>query len=146
LVKARDGVKIMLRLSLILALGGATAAQAMLSPCSYDTLMREAVHVVQGAVTFAGPPDANGICPLTIRVATIARGTLTEGEDLTVAVPCTNPEMMVGGTLYTSPEALAAAQAVELHLTAGLGLAAYGAGIILIPAVTGKMAWMPLCG
>lgn len=135
----------MLRLSLLLTLGAATSAQAMLPPCSYDALMREAVHVVQGEITFAGGPDVAGTCPLTVRVMTTLRGPIVPDTVITAAVPCTNPEGMVGGTVYTDPAALMRATAVELHLTDTLDIAAYGVGIILIPKVTGQSAWISDC-
>ena len=121
----------------------AGTAQAMLAPCYYDKMIREAVTVVQVEGIEVGAPDEAGYCAMTARVARSFRGELALGDALTVSVPC-EPDGTVGGTIWTSAESIGRFPVAEVHLDAEGAIAAYGFGLILLPNFTDAIAWRPI--
>jgi len=135
----------MRRLALLAALV-ASPVSAALSPCVYDDLVAEAQTVVQIDDISLGLAPLSRSCPVSGTVRAVIRGEATVGERITVRVPCRNPDGMVGPDVYTSPRALRAATAAELHLTSAGTITGYGDGFVLIDAVTGTEARVPYCG
>lgn len=121
----------------------AGTAQAMLAPCYYDKMIRDAVTVVQVEPIEMGEPDDQGYCTMTARVARSFRGALAPGEALTVRVPC-EWDGTAGGTIWTSAEVIARFPVAELHLDATGTIAAYGFGLITLPNFTDAIAWRPI--
>jgi hypothetical protein len=121
----------------------AGTAQAMLAPCYYDKMIREAVTVVQVERIEVGVPDDQGYCAMTSQVARSFRGDLALGDMLRVSVPC-EPDGTVGGTIWTSAESIGSFPVAEVHLAADGAIAAYGFGLILLPNLTDVIAWRPI--
>ena len=122
-----------------------SAAQAMLPPCVYDEMIAGATDVVQIVEPAVTGPDAQGICDLRGVIARSFRGALVVGDKLALSLACANVDGLVGAQIYRDPEAMQNAAAIELHLTGG-GVAGYGAGLFVLPALTEALHWQTECG
>lgn len=136
----------MTRLLALPLLALALPAQAELPPCVTDDLMREAPLVVQIA-DHRVESFANNICRISGTIAQVHRGNVAVGRSLTATFDCiTDPsQVAIGGTVYSAPEALSRAGAVEVHIGADGYIAAGGAGLITLDAPTQSIAWEPYC-
>lgn len=104
-------------------------AQAMLAPCYYAEALRAATIVVQAAPVSIGAPDDQGWCEVEAKVLRSFAGPMAEGDSLTTALPCRQPEGMVGPVHWSDLATLQAARVLELHLNADFLVAGYGAGL-----------------
>lgn len=118
----------------------ALPAQAALSPCTYDDLVKAADTVVQiDQIRVSAPLKDPLACLVEGRIAHVLRGEAAVGDGIAVTVAC-EWDGMVGPTMYNDRAALAAAAMIELHLTGG-EVAGYGAGLSIIdPAAAGGIA------
>ncbi|ABD53033.1 hypothetical protein [Jannaschia sp. CCS1] len=136
----------MTRLIALPLLALALPAQAELPPCVSDDLMRQASLVVQitdpSVETFA-----NNICRISGTIVQVHRGAANVGQSLTATFDCLiDPsQAVIGGTVYSDPDALARAGAVEVHIGSDGYVAANGAGLIALNAPTQRIAWEPYC-
>ncbi|MCC5973514.1 MAG: hypothetical protein JJT81_05635 [Rubellimicrobium sp.] len=128
-------------LSLAILLPG--PARAMLPPCEYDRMLRQAVMVLQIGQTEVDGPNPYGNCTLTGTVLRSFRGPIEVGTRVQTTVPCVNVTELIGPTMWTPPDVLRAAPVVELHIGAGSGPAAFGAGVFLLQASTEAIHWQP---
>lgn len=123
----------------------ASPALAMLPPCAYDDLVREADTVVQIAgIRVSAPVAYPTDCMIEGTVAHVLAGSVAPGTPLTVRVAC-EWDGAVGGTIYHDRAALQAAELIELHLTRG-EVAGFGAGLDIVPPkAAGRMVHVFEC-
>lgn len=118
-------------------------SQAMIECIHYDEMVAAAPVVVQIEGAKIGPADANGNCAVSGQIDRAFRGAEVGGWIETL-VACDNPQGIVGPVLWTAFAQLKAARVIELHLQDGQ-VAGYGAGIMLLRALTDAPAWEPAC-
>ena len=122
----------------------ANASHGMIQCIYYDEMVAEAAVVVQLETPKISEPDAGGNCTISGPVAQVFAGALTQGDWIEASVPCFYDEPIAGPTIWSDEGALKAAKVIELHLD-GSTVAGYGAGIVLLDALTREPAWKPLC-
>ena len=121
-------------------------AQALIECIYYDQMVAAAVSVVQMESPKVGAADAQGNCALSGHIARVFGGTLQVDTWLETAVPCENSQDIAGPAIYTGSEALMGSKVIELHLDQAGQITGYGAGVVLLDALTESPMWKPLCG
>ncbi len=123
----------------------AGSAPAMISPCAIESMVSEAVSVVQMSDHQVTGPGDGTVCVVTGALQRVFRGPHTVGDVISVGVPCVS-NGLIGPQRVVSPTGLEQSPALELHLTAGDGITAYGWGLVFLDALTDSPARQPMCG
>lgn len=135
----------MIRWGAVIVMLSAGPSQAMLQCTYYDELVGLAPVVIQIENPTFTPPDAQGTCFVAGTVARVFAGEVALGTQVVAMVPCVNVDGIAGPIIWTDPQALAAARVIELHMDNPSIPAGYGAGIVLLDALTDTPAWKPMC-
>ena len=123
----------------------ALPAQAMLPPCAYDDMIRAAEGVVQiDRIAVTKAEDLPETCWISGTVAAVIAGPMAVGDSLRVSMSCDPAEAIPGADFYADSAALAQVPVLEIHY-AGDAVAAYGAGLVALDAVTGTTAYRFSC-
>ncbi|NCO86885.1 MAG: hypothetical protein GW886_09700 [Rhodobacterales bacterium] len=120
-------------------------AAAMLQCHHYDEMVAEATMVMQIAPTDVTGPDPAGNCTVTGTIVRSFKGPHPAGTLVGTMVPCDNPQMLIGATIWQDAAALRRARIVELHIAPTGGPAGYGAGVLLLDAETDAPTLTSFC-
>ena len=123
----------------------ATPAHAVLECIYYEEMVAEATDVVQLDGAKVSGPDAGGYCAISGHISRVFVGGLQVDGWLDSAAPCDFTQGPAGPTIWSDADALAQAKVIELHLAAGGEIAGYGAGILLLDALSDSPMWKPFC-